>query len=203
MVAMKVIYLCRLEWITPLLLSKQSIVKIVHLVRDPRAIINSRIPQRETNSAVNKARFGVIRFYAHQICDQLSSNVGYADTVVGSIVPRKSYLRIRHEDFALEPIQVSENIYKFLSLPFREGMRRWVLDATTSNTQTSELKTGDQGTKRNSKEIVSAWRGKLSFEEVDVIQEICKDSLNKLGYKIFNTEKELQNVQELHFKPKV
>ncbi|XP_078482830.1 carbohydrate sulfotransferase 1-like [Ciona intestinalis] len=203
MVAMKVIYLCRLEWITPLLSSKQSNVKIVHLVRDPRAIVNSRIPQRDLKSEVNKARFGVIRFYAHQICDQLSSNVDYADMAVGSLVPRESYLRIRHEDFALEPIQVSEKIYKFLSLPFREDMRKWVLDATTSNTQASELKTGDQGTKRNSKEIVSAWREKLSFEEVVVIQEICKDSLNKLGYRVFNTEKELQNVQELHFEPMV
>ena len=42
LIALKVNYLCNLEWILPLLKEKQTNVKIVHLVRDPRSTINSR-----------------------------------------------------------------------------------------------------------------------------------------------------------------
>jgi len=42
LVAMKVIYLCKLEWLLPLLEATDVNVKVVHLVRDPRSTINSR-----------------------------------------------------------------------------------------------------------------------------------------------------------------
>ena len=41
--AMKVNYMCRLEWLLPLLSADDVIVKIVHLVRDPRATAASHI----------------------------------------------------------------------------------------------------------------------------------------------------------------
>ena len=40
--AMKVIYLCKLEWLMPLLQSSSPNVKVIHLVRDPRATVFSR-----------------------------------------------------------------------------------------------------------------------------------------------------------------
>jgi len=43
LVAMKVNYLCQLEWLLPLLEDLNFNVKVVHLVRDPRANIHSRI----------------------------------------------------------------------------------------------------------------------------------------------------------------
>ena len=42
LVAMKVIYLCKLEWLLPLLEDPDVNVKVVHLVRDPRSTVNSR-----------------------------------------------------------------------------------------------------------------------------------------------------------------
>jgi len=43
LVAMKVNYLCQLMWLLPLLEDLNFNVKVVHLVRDPRATIYSRI----------------------------------------------------------------------------------------------------------------------------------------------------------------
>ena len=43
LVAMKVIYLCKLERLIPLLEDQDINVKVVHLVRDPRSTINSRM----------------------------------------------------------------------------------------------------------------------------------------------------------------
>jgi len=42
LVAMKVIYLCKLEWLLPLLEATDVNIKVVHLVRDPRSTISSR-----------------------------------------------------------------------------------------------------------------------------------------------------------------
>ena len=43
LVAMKVNYLCQLEWLIRLLEDSNFNVKVVHLVRDPRSTIHSRI----------------------------------------------------------------------------------------------------------------------------------------------------------------
>ena len=53
-VAMKVIYLCKLEWLVPLLKDPLLNVKIVHLVRDPRSTIASRIRSKKNKLSVVK-----------------------------------------------------------------------------------------------------------------------------------------------------
>ena len=52
MVAMKVIYLCRLEWLVPLMKDPTLNVKVVHLVRDPRATLTSRASVDRTEEKV-------------------------------------------------------------------------------------------------------------------------------------------------------
>jgi len=42
LIAMKTIYLCKFEWLLPLLFDPHINVKVLHLVRDPRSTINSR-----------------------------------------------------------------------------------------------------------------------------------------------------------------
>ena len=49
LVAMKVVYLCRLEWLVPLLKDSDVNVKVVHLVRDPRSTINSRLNHKSAS----------------------------------------------------------------------------------------------------------------------------------------------------------
>ena len=43
-IAMKVIYVCHLKWLVPLMKNNSLDVKVVHLVRDPRATLVSRSP---------------------------------------------------------------------------------------------------------------------------------------------------------------
>ena len=52
LIAMKVIYLCKLEWLLPLMMDQSLNVKVVHLVRDPRSTINSRIKENPPTTRV-------------------------------------------------------------------------------------------------------------------------------------------------------
>ena len=52
LIAMKVIYLCKLEWLLPLMMDQSLNVKVVHLVRDPRSMINSRIKESPSSTRV-------------------------------------------------------------------------------------------------------------------------------------------------------
>ena len=52
LIAMKVIYLCKLEWLLPLMMDQSLNVKVVHLVRDPRSTINSRIKESPSSTRV-------------------------------------------------------------------------------------------------------------------------------------------------------
>ena len=42
LIALKVTYLCNFEWILSLLRERETNIKVVHLVRDPRSTVNSR-----------------------------------------------------------------------------------------------------------------------------------------------------------------
>uniref|UniRef100_H2YAG4 Sulfotransferase n=2 Tax=Ciona savignyi TaxID=51511 RepID=H2YAG4_CIOSA len=201
LIATKMIYLCKLEWISSFLSPPSASLKVLHLVRDPRATINSRIPARNSDSGSNTARLGGIRFYAKQICEKLSVNTAFANRAVGTVIPHDKYMRIRHEDFSMDPIKTAEKIYEFVSIPFDVDIKRWLVEATSFD-KSLNLKVGDQGTKRNSRDIVSAWRMKLTFEEVVVIQDICKDALTMLGYEVYNTNEDMLDLNKLHFTSK-
>jgi len=55
LVALKVIYLCKVEWLMPFVKNPKVDLKVVHLVRDPRATVKSRMTFHSLKG-VNAAR---------------------------------------------------------------------------------------------------------------------------------------------------
>jgi len=55
LVALKVIYLCKVEWLMPFVKNPKVDLKVVHLVRDPRATVKSRMTFHNLKG-VNAAR---------------------------------------------------------------------------------------------------------------------------------------------------
>ena len=99
------------------------------------------------------------------------------------------FLQIRHEDLALKPLEITEQIYSFIKKPITEDVKKWILKSTTETKKTDS----QFSTNRNSFAIVSAWREWLQVSEMETIQAICGEVMNQLGYLQLHNESDLKN----------
>ena len=88
------------------------------------------------------------------------------------------YMRVRHEDFSMEPFKVAEDIYRFIGIKMTTGIKSWLGKNTDSNT---------------ARIVTSTWRNKLDFEHNKIIQSYCGDVLQKLNYRSFASEQDMHN----------
>ena len=140
------------------------------------------------------------RAQAERICEQrLEPNAEYVSTLVadpGSF--KKKYMLLRHEDVASDAMRYLEKIYQFIGHEPDKEVVEWLKNATAaSNKRKFDLNTSRDldafSTKRNSKEVNSEWRKKISFEGLQIMQKACEKSMRFYGYNFFDSLQQLTN----------
>lgn len=159
-------------------------VRIIYLTRDPRATIRSRIKARK----IKNRTLRVIRSLAKELCGYLTEDTNFVQNVMTSAA-RGKVLSIRHEDFAINPVDTAKSIYNFIGKPQTPHLLKWVKSATDGSGGGSKF-----STHRNTSDVITAWRSLLNLEEVTTIQEMCADALRLLSYKVYNSESELRDL---------
>ncbi|XP_006814671.1 carbohydrate sulfotransferase 1-like [Saccoglossus kowalevskii] len=171
-VAVKEIRFYKLDTLRTLAEDPNLNFKIIHLVRDPRAIINSRENSFFSNHDFKRKR--VPWDEVTDLCKDLQHNLDLITTLPQWL--KGKYFLVRYEDLALRPLEATRDIYNFSGMPMDEDVEKWVYE----NTQTEQG--GDLSTTRNSTERVTAWRNELSFSVIADIQNKCKEPMEMLGY---------------------
>ena len=97
----------------------------------------------------------------------------------------KQILQLRHEDFALSPLETTRKIYEFIGRPATRGVLDWVERSTSERCRQGTR--GSQGTCRDAKKVVGAWRSWYKWEEVKMVQEECRGALEMNGYKVYDS----------------
>ena len=108
-------------------------------------------------------------------------------------------MRIRFEDFVLNPFGKALKIYEFAGIDMNMDVKKWIDKATSPSNK--EYISDHQGLLRNGLSVLNSWRKELGFENFKKIQKECQSVLQTLGYKQYNSEKELHDLTEFHFKP--
>lgn len=166
----------RAVFVEPLLMDKELNVKVVLLVRDPRAVTLSRSREswclvgHECKNSTNVCIDMVADFVAAQY---LTKNYPDRFTVV------------RYEDLALKPFSVTRNILKFYGFPFHRAVRKFLGEHTRINAGDS------MSTFRNSTEAAFSWLRNMTFAEINEIQSHCKQAMNLWGYNLVEKEIDL------------
>ena len=151
-------------------IGKRSEIKVLHLIRDPRAVLFSRAAvgwERETLQAA-------------RLCRQM-----LRDLALAQVLPPERNTLVRYEDLAENTEETVERLYARLGLRWTEEMRR----AARSHTEASpleELKAG--GTYRSASFSPETWKQKLSVREVLAIEGECREMMQKADYKMINLE---------------
>ena len=91
---------------------------------------------------------------AGHFCKRIYEDAQYVDDVLKkSPNLSKHYLHIRHEDFALDPIGITNKIYKFIGKSPGKELIDWVENSTLKTCKGSQ---NSQSTCRDSKKVISA-----------------------------------------------
>ncbi|XP_077863281.1 carbohydrate sulfotransferase 1-like [Saccoglossus kowalevskii] len=186
-VAIKIIRLVDIQTLESLLSDLSINVKIIHLVRDPRAIYNSRSNAEKFEKTLTGDHVVTVQ----SLCRRIKQNYG-----TGKNQPpwlQDKYMLVRYEDLARNPMQITQDMYRFLEFgTVPPVVNSWIVNNTYSNE--SPLFNDRYSTKRNSSVVVEAWRRELPYRTVEQIQIACGDVLNDLGYQHVFSEAQLLNM---------
>uniref|UniRef100_A0A8D0AJL8 Sulfotransferase n=1 Tax=Sander lucioperca TaxID=283035 RepID=A0A8D0AJL8_SANLU len=193
--AIKTVRVRQLDTLQPLLEDPRLDVRVIQLVRDPRAILASRMVAFSSKYQTWKAwaQDGQVPEDDEEVkrlrgnCDQIRMSAE-----VGLSQPRwlrRRYMLVRYEDIARYPMQKAEEMYRFTGIPFSPQAREWIL----RNTQTTQGASGIYSTQKNSSEQAEKWRFSIPFTLAQVVQRVCGPTMELFGYRFVDDEKTLMN----------
>ena len=151
-------------------------VKLLHVIRDPRGSLNSRI------------KIGWIADYpapslarqARGTCEGVTQNVKYAASLEGSL--KQHYKMVRYKDIALSPVKTAQEIYKFAGFEMPESLIPWILQATNPSKESLEVESKHAfSSVRNATATVEKWRKEAPIERTRSIERECSELFDLLG----------------------
>lgn len=165
-------------------LERVPTLKAIHLLRDPRAIINSRIT---TNwYTLHEAQYdggAELSREAEDLCRRMSYDLDASVALKKKFSDRFSL--VMFEDLNTDLEKKSYILYNYLGISttdLQEKLKNMTAILKDEHTVTS-----------TSGNFTNWWRNTLSFMSIQVVQDKCKDVFHRLGYRIFQNPEEVLN----------
>lgn len=151
-------------------------IRLLHVVRDPRANINSRIrvgwmPDYKNATFEQKVQ-------TH--CDEIVENIEFGQQLNKSLKHR--YKLITYRDIAARPVDTARELFKFAGFNMSDKTLKWIRDRTNPD---HSIEAPSQFKKpyslvRDSKANIDKWRGESPPERTRLIEKICQPLLELL-----------------------
>lgn len=153
------------------LLEKNPNIKIIHLLRDPRATIRSEI-------FMGVGRWQDIVNVSRTLCGRIMEDIEMFKIFQKDFPNR--ILRIRYEDLSRYPIDTSKLMYSFAGMEYTDNVRQYVHDRMIKYPNTSSV--DDVTWKGNSTDRMDKWRLLVRWEFVKIIDIYCQQVYGDVGY---------------------
>lgn len=159
---------------------------IIHIYRDPRAVIASRI----------KAKWSMNRPFWQQLL-AYKTQLTYGRDVGGRLF--ENYLEIKYEDLLSHPERELSKITKKLGLNFDSGMLEYYKKA-------DEVIVGEEKDwKKNlyrpiMNENIEKWKNELSATQIKTIEVVLEKEMKTLGYENLSNLSQFQKMCNFHIK---
>lgn len=204
--AIKSVRVRQLETLRPLAEDPRLDVKFIQLVRDPRAVLASRMVA--FSAKYKNWKKWAVDGDVPMDDDEVRKLKGNCDNIrmsaeAGLRQPpwlRRRYMLVRYEDIARFPMRKAAEMYKFTGIPFTPQVKNWILQ----NIQASKEASGVYSTQKNSSEQVEKWRFSIPYKIAQIVQRVCGPTLKLFGYKFVKseamlTDKSISLIEEKNF----
>lgn len=152
-------------------------MKILHLVRDPRGILNSRIKLNEK----------FVQTKVQSLCSEMKE-----DLEVTKAMQEKFLGRIKivyYEDMAARPNVTSKAISHFSGIDYTVHMQNYIKSQTSASRDTCSYCTS----RADSTLTARKWRNELSPKHATFIYKACESSNKYLGFLPFSASSDQKN----------
>ncbi|XP_030053331.1 carbohydrate sulfotransferase 5-like [Microcaecilia unicolor] len=194
-VVLKAVRIFSLEVLYPLLKDPSLNLKIIHLVRDPRAILSSRESIGYLNSddvIVSKAQGSTsnISVVMEEICKAQVQIYKLASLNPQPFLKNR-YIMVRYEDLVRSPVDLITELYDYIGLTVTTKFKTWTYNVSHG------LIPNDKNLmpfSEDSVKVAQQWREKLHFSKVKQVQKLCKQEMEVFGYQLIESEREQKNM---------
>jgi hypothetical protein len=146
-----------------LLLERDQNVRIINLVRDPRAVVLSRMSFFSTRGAFSKNnRILEAKIFCRSVTQDFREFYQLQELYHGRMI------QVVYDDFVKDPEEYATAIYEFLEEEAPEQTMQWLAKNTKG--------------KRNSTTIADRWQARLPYAEVKIINELCSEYMAAIAY---------------------
>ena len=172
------------------LMERNEDLKIVYLIRDPRGTLTSQ-----------KRVFGNFKWenvgnYSASYCRTVLEDLGEIGKLIDQYPSRVKVFR--YENLAESPLQLSEQLYRFLGLNYTTAVRTFVFNKTMAG----KTQRNAYGTSRsNSTKAAYSWRKDLTLSAAQTIDQNCRGVYEILGYVPVSSREELLDFSRVLRKP--
>ncbi|XP_067880082.1 carbohydrate sulfotransferase 2-like [Heterodontus francisci] len=195
-----------LEVLRPLI--EELDLKVIHLVRDPRAVANSRFHSRhgliKENLQVLRRLHDRRKLPAHSrmprdfnfangmevICQGLHRSLSLSREAPY----RANYLLLRFEDVLSRPLRTLRLLYQFVGLRASSELEGFLLGLSEHDSKNES--NPFMVSARDSALVNVAWRRLLGMETVAKVQRLCADAMGRLGYEMVRNQSQLQDMND-------
>ena len=168
--------------------------KVIHLVRDPRAVMNSRMSVFHelydgnailgAQIPVKEGQAGFDQSYMTEAADWMCSH-HLENYKLGMNPPpwlKDRYKMVRYEDLAEFPDKVTRELLEFLSVNYTTKYAEYVYNITHVKDR-GKHDNGVYGVERQSSEIIDKWKEKLIEPHWRAIEKVCAEMMKVFNYK--------------------
>lgn len=151
-------------------------VNAILQVRDPRAVHLSR-------KTLGGCSWSADCYSMQRYCKYLVDDYNNAKPLLEKYPKR--FKVIRFEDLALNPFEMTKEMFDQFEIPFDERIQEFL------EVHTKAKKGGIFSTFRDSKAVVSKWMQQLNMSEVTQVQSVCLEAMKLWGYNFVQDESQL------------
>ncbi|NWI11897.1 CHST3 sulfotransferase, partial [Crypturellus soui] len=193
--ALKTVRIRQLEFLQPLVEDPRLDMRIIQLVRDPRAVLASRMVAFSGKYETWKRWAAEGAAPLHE--DEVQRLRGNCESIrlsaeLGLRRPpwlRGRYMLVRYEDVARAPLRKARDMYRFAGIRLTPQVEQWI----STNTQAPRDGSGIYSTQKNSSEQFEKWRFSMPFKLAQVVQDACAPAMRLFGYKLAASAAALTN----------
>ncbi|XP_069141632.1 carbohydrate sulfotransferase 3-like [Argopecten irradians] len=159
-----------------ILLERLPRLRVIHLIRDPRAIIHSRV-------RVKLLTWKNTRQEASDLCAKISTDIPLSRELKRKYPER--FKLLLYEDLAERPVEIVKKIYTFAGLDITSYVIGYVRYLTLYGRDVNCFWCTQRG---NSKRTSRLWRVYTLFTHVKVIDDVCGRVYHMVGYQPITDE---------------